>query len=77
MPRLAGQEPGVCRYGYCTEFRCPDCSGYLGGWGPVGCRCDGYIRWMWHPDMAPALDHAPVKPSRRPTRLSRRGTRRR
>lgn len=48
--RLEG-DPGVCRYGCCTEFRCPVCRGKLGGWGPVGCRCEGGPRWARHPGM--------------------------
>lgn len=43
----------VCRYGYCTDFRCPACRGKLGGWGPVACKCEGGPRWLRHPDMAP------------------------
>jgi hypothetical protein len=62
----------ACRYGYCTEWRCPACNGYLGGCGPVGCGCDGYpVRWMLHPAMQPRLEAAAVKPS-----IARRGRRR-
>lgn len=43
---------GTCRYGYCAEFRCRTCHGKLGGWGPVGCKCDNDIRWARHPNMA-------------------------
>ncbi len=50
--RLEGGIAGLCRYGCCTEFRCPVCYGNLGGWGPVGCRCDGGPRWARHPGMA-------------------------
>lgn len=42
--RLAGVA-GICRYGRCTEFRCPECHGKLGGWGPIGCQCEGGPRW--------------------------------
>lgn len=58
--------PGVvettCRWG-CAEFRCHRCQGYLGGWGAVGCRCQGYLRWVGNWDMAPALAPEAVKPS--------------
>lgn len=40
-----------CRYGYCTEFRCPRCRGKRGGWGPVGCKCEGGPRWLRHSGM--------------------------
>ena len=40
-----------CRYGWCVEYRCPACRGKLGGWGPVGCKCDGGPRWARHPGM--------------------------
>jgi hypothetical protein len=54
---------GVCKAGFCTEFRCPDCNAILGGWGPMGCKCEGYIRWMWYPAMAPSFTPSAKKPS--------------
>ena len=55
--------PVPCRYGLCTEYRCPVCDGYLAGWGTPGCKCSGYVRWMLHPDMMPRLKPEAVKPS--------------
>jgi hypothetical protein len=43
-----------CRYGNCNEWRCVACNGFLGGFGPAACRCDGAPRWLRHRDMAPA-----------------------
>jgi hypothetical protein len=31
---------GRCKYGNCTELRCPSCGGDLGGDGPVFCPCN-------------------------------------
>jgi hypothetical protein len=69
-------DAGTCRYGCCTEFRCLKCHGKTGGWGPVGCKCEGGPRWARHPGMAQrvrwydkdgeryfAYVHAAVKPS--------------
>lgn len=56
-----------CRYGYCNEWRCPVCNGFLAGAGLAGCRCDGDLRWVMHRDMAPAsvrwFGNIAVKPS--------------
>lgn len=48
----AGQEAtGTCRWGYCTEFRCPRCRGELGGWGPFSCPGSGNPRSARYPAM--------------------------
>lgn len=31
-----------CEFGACHTVWCPVCGIYKGGWGPVGCPCDGY-----------------------------------
>lgn len=53
----------VCRYGNCAQWRCVKCRANLGGFGSVGCKCDGYIREFFHPDMASLGVSVPVKPS--------------
>jgi hypothetical protein len=58
----------VCSEGRCVELRCPACGRWFAGWGPMGCKCSGYVRSMCHPDMAPQDCHAPVKPSLPPGR---------
>jgi hypothetical protein len=56
--------PRQCRYGRCTDFICPDCGRTMGGWGKVGCKCQGeVIRWLDYPEMCATKYHAPVKPS--------------
>jgi len=44
---------GCCRYGYCVEFRCPDCGGELAGWGPIACphKKNEMPRWVRHEGM--------------------------
>lgn len=55
----------TCRWGNCVEFVCPACGRSMGGWGLMGCKCDGYVRWLFYPEMAPSFTgHAPVKPSK-------------
>ena len=67
---------GLCRFGYCAEFRCPDCGGELSSWGPVACphKKDEMPRWVRHREMEQLgrwdsdLDeyvqvHAAIKPS--------------
>jgi len=56
--------------GYCQEWRCGTCNGFLAGAGPVGCRCDGAPRYAMYPDMRPGYfkfhksgKAAAVKPS--------------
>jgi hypothetical protein len=44
-----------CKYGWCNEWRCVACSGFLAGFGPLTCRCDGAPRWAWHTGMAPGV----------------------
>jgi hypothetical protein len=53
-----------CRWGQCLEWRCNDCHATLGGFGTIGCKCDGYIREWVHPDMRQQEHPAPVKPSK-------------
>jgi hypothetical protein len=60
---------GTCPYGNCREMNCPVCGCGKGGWGPVGCPCDGWACW---PDMRPQLSPTPVKPSAARYRPSRR-----
>jgi len=67
----------TCRYGRCLEWHCPDCKGNLGGVGPVGCKCDGYIRELFYPDMMAMESHVPVKPSIVRRRNQKRKTRER
>ena len=61
-----------CRWHTCVWFICPRCGRRQGGWGAVGCRCERYIRWIYHPAMKPQFYRpeekgTPVKPSlRRP-----------
>ena len=40
-----------CHWGHCTEFRCVACKKLRFSAGPVGCKCDGYVRWLFHPGM--------------------------
>ena len=37
----AGAYEDYCHWRNCVEFRCLECHGFLGGWGPVWCPCDG------------------------------------
>lgn len=42
--RCKGWTPTVvvsCVYGFCTEMYCGVCGRAGGGWGPIGCPCDG------------------------------------
>ena len=65
---LAEEPARMCRYGRCLEWRCKMCNGFLAGFGPAGCKCDGDPRWMYHPGMVPGYlrfrwKPAAVKPS--------------
>ncbi len=51
-PEWTAETERLCRYGCCTEFRCPRCHGKLGGWGAVGCKCQGGPRWIRHRGMS-------------------------
>jgi hypothetical protein len=53
-----------CRWGRCSEWRCIGCDATLGGFGPMGCKCDGYIRELFHKDMMREEHPVPVKPSK-------------
>jgi hypothetical protein len=46
---------GTCRSGYCVRFRCPDCGGALGEWGPIACphKKGDMPRWVRYPEMEP------------------------
>lgn len=81
-PLMTKEMDGTCKYRRCTVFRCLACRGKLGGWGPVGCKCEGGPRWARYRGMDTpgrydlARDefvevHVAVKPS-----LLRRGSRR-
>lgn len=41
MTAQAREIEGVCENGQCVEFRDPDTNEVTGGWGPVGCGCEG------------------------------------
>jgi hypothetical protein len=60
---LADAERRPCRYGRCTEWRCPRCGANLGGFGAMGCKCDGYVRELFFPDMCQREACVAVKPS--------------
>lgn len=49
--RPAAEKAGTCRWGRCTEFRCPRCRGELGGYGPFSCPGHGHPRSMRYPGM--------------------------
>lgn len=64
----------ACHWGHCTEWRCKACRGLSFSAGAPGCRCSGYVRWLWHPgmhnwrvtvhdDYSVTYGHAAVKPS--------------
>lgn len=50
---------GTCKYGYCVEWKCPDCYKAAFGFGPVMCRCD-WNRQQYFPDMMPK-HHVAIK----------------
>ena len=62
IPQTTRRQP--CRYGYCTEWRCKQCGKLRLSAGPVGCKCEGYMRWLWHPGMGRKTP-VPLKPSSR------------
>jgi hypothetical protein len=53
----------LCRWGNCVEWRCSECDANLAGFGPAGCRCGGYIRECFHPQMRALGVSVAVKPS--------------
>lgn len=67
----------TCRYNNCIEWHCKECGACLGGFGLAGCKCDGYIRELFHRDMRREEHPVPVKPSKliRRNRKRRRGDR--
>jgi hypothetical protein len=62
----------VCKYGYCNEWRCVACGGFLAGFGPATCRCDGAPRWAWHTGMAPGSYRLTGKIALKPSIAKRR-----
>lgn len=55
--------PRPCRYGFCTELCCNQCSRVKMSAGVVGCKCcNPIMRWLWFPAMN-TKKPVPVKPS--------------
>jgi len=66
-----------CKAARCTEWYCERCGRTLFGVGPIGCKCDGYIRELFYPGMMALEHHVPVKPSIARRRNQKRRTRER